>query len=77
MATNDVTIAGAGAGTRISGPLMPHRDDEVAVWLKAQRDEWYQSRDAYFVLDQMLDEYRLRADLGLSLTVEIPGEAQR
>lgn len=31
-------------------------------------------RDA---LDDLLDEYRLRADLGLPLTADIPGEAQR
>lgn len=77
MVEGNVTIGGVGAGTRIVGPLLPHRDDAVATWLKAQRDEREgpQGRLQYAAIDALLDEYRLRADLGLELDEEIPGEA--
>lgn len=71
MATNDVTIAGASEGTRISGPLLPHRDDEVVVWLREQRRQYEGSpafASGYNAIDGLLDDYKLRADLGKSLS---------
>lgn len=48
---------------------MPMRGDGFARWLKAWRDKYgpdiYHS--VYGALDEMLEEYRLRADQGLSL----------
>lgn len=54
----------------------PTRDDDVAVWLKAKRDERNESGDynAWCVIDQLLDEYRLRADCGYDLTGDPPTE---
>jgi hypothetical protein len=57
----------------------PKRGDEVEAWLKRQRDMYAESREyderaywAYVVLDDALDEYRLRSDTGASL--ETPRE---
>jgi len=63
-----------------AGHIAPHRDDEVAAWLRAKRDEvkqqhpGYDSRGAvrYDAIDYLLDEWKLRADLGLRLANEIP-----
>ena len=55
----------------VSIPHQPKRDDDVARWLKATRDG--SSRNgryaniAYHVLNDLLDEYRARADYGLTL----------
>lgn len=83
----EITIAmnGRGSATAVGIDLLPHRDDVVATWLRERREELkkrsvgYDSRMAarYDAIDALLDEYRLRADLGLGLTAEIPGEAQR
>lgn len=46
----------------------PMRDDDVAKWLKAKRDELISDLgDGYWVIDQLLDEYRARADYGFTL----------
>jgi hypothetical protein len=49
-------------------PHHPMRDDDVAKWLKAKRDEYgpLQQRQ-WRVLDGLLDEYRARADYGFTL----------
>jgi hypothetical protein len=54
--------------------LLPHRDDVVAAWLRERRGERPERSTwaSYDAIDALLDEYRLRADLGLSLTAEIP-----
>lgn len=47
--------------------VQPARDDAVATWLRAQRDEWDQSDQEWSVLDNLLDDYRLHADTGTPL----------
>jgi hypothetical protein len=79
-----VSLNAAGFATAI-GKLQPHREDEVVTWLRKQRDEQHaaakespgRARVAYSTIDDLIDEYRLRADLGLALEAEIPGEANR
>jgi hypothetical protein len=85
--STEITIAmnDRGSATAVGVDILPHREDVVATWLRQRRDEiqrrsvGYDSRAAssYDAIDALLDEYRLRADLGLGLTAEIPGEAQR
>ena len=52
-------------------PHQPKRDDDVARWLKASRDKCLGtdpgSRVYWHTLDDLLDEYRARADYGLTL----------
>lgn len=51
---------------------VPHRDDEVAAWLKRMRDrDWCQ--DAWYAIDMLLDDYRLHADTGTPLSEEVVG----
>ena len=48
----------------------PMRDDDVAKWLKAKRDEYIWDGERlvqWFVIDLLLDEYRARADYGFTL----------
>ncbi len=52
----------------------PHRDDEIARWLKAKRDaekDCWGETEHYRSFDLLLDEYRLRADTGLLLHEDI------
>ena len=68
-------------GTQPDGEVgerhVPHRGSDVEAWLKAKRDECgpieYRIRDAQMmyawrVLDHLLDDYRLRADIGSTLS---------
>ena len=55
-------------------PHQPRRDDDVAKWLKAKRDEyaWDGEKLAQWrVIDLLLDEYRARADYGFTLDHDI------
>jgi len=58
-------------------PFRPRRDDAVARWLKKIRDEYqpspFDSREsgAYWAIDGLLDEYRARADYGLTLGADL------
>jgi hypothetical protein len=66
----------------------PMRGDDVANWLKAERDKWFvgsqlrltatqaRSRTIYTVIDDLLDSYRLHADTGTPLDQEViePGD---
>ena len=54
-------------------PHQPTRDDDVAKWLKAKRDEHFSKfeNESYWVIDELLDEYRARADYGLSLDADL------
>lgn len=48
----------------------PQRGDAVEAWLKARRDEHrdqYGATPAWFLLDDLLDLYRLHADTGTPL----------
>lgn len=52
---------------------VPHRGSDVEAYIKARRDSFMQLEDAeWFALDDLLDDYRYRADLGLDLLSEIP-----
>ena len=56
----------------ISVPHQPKRDDDVARWLKTLRDVYDPrggviERSSYQMIDAILDEYRARADYGLTL----------
>lgn len=46
---------------------LPRRGDAVEQWLKAQRDEHPRSSHAWFMVDCVLDRYRLHADTGTPL----------
>lgn len=51
----------------------PRRDDDVAVWLKTRRDEYRESSLTYDAIDNLLDEWRLRADTGTELFAQTQG----
>ena len=53
------------AETQPSEPPRPQRGDAVETWLKAQRDEYHQTTSPQWIaLDEVLDTYRLHADMG-------------
>jgi len=55
----------------------PHRGSDVEAWIKRTRDKysryWPDNLDyhSWTVLDQMLDDYRLRADTGRSMAGDV------
>lgn len=54
-------------------PHRPHRGSDVEAWLKTKRDEYIGSPEegytlSWAALDTLLDEYRLRADTGATLS---------
>ena len=61
------------AGTRNGMSFQPMRDDPVAQWLKRKRDipEMFGNSDFYWAIDGLLDEYRARADYGLTLDADL------
>lgn len=51
--------------------MIPRRDDEVARWLKAKRNQFPKYSMQWYAVDIVLDEWRLRADVGAPLdTIE-------
>jgi hypothetical protein len=55
-------------------PPQPARGDAFEAWLKAARDvhsDRYGVTPAWFVLDDLLDSYRLHADTGTPLTEHV------
>lgn len=61
------------SGMSFSVPHQPKRDDDVARWLRAKRER-FMSHDltaadmrSWTVIDDLLNEYRARADYGLTL----------
>lgn len=57
-------------------PHQPRRGSDVEAWLKRKRDEIsdLDAPAARFVLDDLLDDYRLRADTGVPLdSIEVMG----
>ena len=53
---------------RVVLPHQPRRDDDITRWLKAKRDEYaLPCRISRSAVDALLDEYRARADYGLTL----------
>lgn len=61
---------------RTTPPLIhqPVRGSDVEAWIKARRDERDIDPDAKTALDNLLDEYRLCADTGRSLTEKMENE---
>lgn len=54
----------------VAAPAPPHqaqRGDEVAAWLKKHRDGYSKPQVGWFVLDELLEDYRLHADTGTPL----------
>lgn len=56
----------------------PRRGSDVEAWLKRHRDGWAPHegagwQEAYRVLDELLDEYRQRADYALPLDATLEG----
>lgn len=66
-------------GMREVHPLdRAQRGSGAEAWIKARRDEFggtdsYAARDAWQVLDDLLDDYRLHADTGTALDQPVPG----
>lgn len=58
-------------------PHQPRRDDDVARWLKCHRDKHKDpcgdELPYYWPIDDLLDEYRARADYGLTLDDDLSG----
>lgn len=55
-------------------PHEPHRGSDVEAWIKRTRDEYGSSTDdAWRVLDDLLNDYRLHADTGTALVNEVEG----
>lgn len=50
----------------------PKRCDDLSVWLKKQRDSYRYQTVEWRLLDELLNEYRERADRGISLLEEFP-----
>ncbi|MHA6764739.1 hypothetical protein [Streptacidiphilus sp. PAMC 29251] len=53
--------------TALQAVLLPRRGDSVEAWLKAQRDEYMQGGITANAIDNLLDDYRLHADMGTPL----------
>ena len=52
--------------------MQPRRGDTVEEWLKRRRDEFTDRLShGFFVLDRMLDDYRLHADTGTPLSEDV------
>lgn len=49
----------------------PRRGDLVEAWIKRRRDGNDKGTDAYDVLDNLLDDYRLHADTGTDLSESV------
>lgn len=70
LSVGDITEAWPVIPYPAPAPHQPRRDDAVATWLKAQRDaqtDGYGRPPAWYVLDGLLDAYRLHADTGTPL----------
>lgn len=55
-------------------PHTPHRESDVAAWIKRHRDQFFgeniQGSERWHALDRLLDDYRLHADTGTPLDQE-------
>lgn len=49
----------------------PKRDDEVAAWLRCRREEHVEHSFTWVVINALLDDYRLHADVGAPLAQEV------
>jgi hypothetical protein len=50
----------------------PERGDQVEVYIKRKRDEYPHDDAGWIILDDLLDDYRLHADTGTPLAVDVP-----
>lgn len=65
-----------GVTTAPERPVPPRRDDAVEAWIKRHRDQHDRRgtpSDAWYVLDDLLDDYRLHADTGTMLDLPVEG----
>lgn len=53
----------------------PRRGSDVEAWIKETRDSHNYHDDTWHALDALLDDYRLKADVGASLDQEVEGPA--
>jgi hypothetical protein len=71
MAAQDLPQRSPGA----SGPLphRPERGSDVEAWIRRAREASVDgsAREAWFTLDDLLDNYRLHADTGTPLGEEV------
>ena len=58
------------------GGHRPVRSDDVAAWLKRQRDGYPRLGLAWICLDDLLDLYRLHCDTGTPLSGEVSEHGQ-
>lgn len=61
------------AGTPKPAPHVPRRGSNVEAWLKHCRDQYEPNTEPWRQLDELLDDYRLRADTGTDLTAVVGG----
>lgn len=59
-----------GAGVA-SGVATPRRDDDVATWIRRRREEMPADSADWYLIDGMLDNYRLHADTGVPLDRDV------
>lgn len=50
---------------------LPYRGSDVETWVKAFRDQCSKGTPWFASLDELLDDYRLRCDTGLTLREDI------
>jgi hypothetical protein len=46
---------------------IPRRGSDVEAWIKARRDSFQIGHHSWYALDELLDDYREKADQGLML----------
>lgn len=56
---------------RVNTPHRPDRTDDVAQWIRKTRDGYQEKTAEWYALDFLLDDYRLHADVGKPLSVEV------
>jgi len=49
----------------------PKRGDEVEWWLKDFRNQFDKESPPWMAIDMLLDDYRLRSDVGANLRVPV------
>jgi len=49
----------------------PHRNEDIANWIKRHRDVYWKNSRKWTALDDLLDDYREHADTGTPLHFEV------
>jgi hypothetical protein len=62
--------------SEIPGPQYAYRGSSTEAYIKAERDSWGKDtdREGWIALDNLLDDYRLRADTGTKLLDPAPSD---